>query len=73
MNIYIYPYCTDEICTIKKVKARNYQECEDKIVEYYCNKYEDLSDSLDFDKFIAKLYDDYGITIGNIYDLSEFE
>lgn len=72
MNTYLFPWHTDEICTISKVSARNYNDCEEKIKNLYIDKYDDLDDILDFDDFCADLGEKHGIYIGNIFEIDEF-
>lgn len=55
MNIYLFPWHTDEACTISKVVARSYEDCEEKIKSMYINKYDDLDDLLDYDDFCIEL------------------
>lgn len=73
MNTYLYPWYDEVTCTITKVVARNFQDCEDKIKESYINKYDDLDDLLDFEEFCDDLYEKHGIVIGNIFDINEIE
>lgn len=71
MNTYLYAWHSDEVCTIDKVLARNYEECEDKIKAIYTNKYDDLNDLLDFDDFCEELGNKHGIYIGDIFEINE--
>lgn len=71
MNTYLYPWHDDEQCSISSIQARNYNECEEKIMEYYCDKY-DISDLLDFEEFKTTLGDEYNIFIGTIFEINEF-
>lgn len=72
MNTYLYPWSSDEYCDIQKVIAKSLQDCERKIIEYYCNKWNDLSDTLDFEEFVDQLFEEHNIYIGNIYEIDEF-
>lgn len=72
MNIYLFPWHTDDQCTITKVLARNYNECEERIKQMYLDKYDDLDDLLDYDDFLWDVYDKHGIVIGDIFELNEF-
>lgn len=72
MNIYLFPWHTDDQCTITKVLARNYTDCEEKIKQMYLDKYDDLDDLLDYDDFLCDIYDKHGIVIGDIFELNEF-
>lgn len=73
MNTYLYPWYDDNDCQIKKVTARSYEECLDKIQEMYYNKFEDLSDTASFDDFLDEIWNKHGIFIGDIHELDEFE
>lgn len=72
MNIYLFPWHTDDQCTITKVLARNYTDCEEKIKQMYLDKYDDLDDLLDYDDFLYDIFDKHGIVIGDIFELNEF-
>lgn len=72
MNIYLFPWHTDDQCTITKVLARNYTDCEEKIKQMYLDKYDDLNDLLDYDDFLYDIFDKHGIVIGDIFELNEF-
>lgn len=72
MNTYLFPWHTDDTCTISKVMARNYNECEEKIKNIYLEKYDDLDDLLDYDDFLYDLGDKHGIFIGDIFEINEF-
>ena len=76
MNTYLIPFYTDFVCDILKVNANSYSDCEQKLISKYINKYEDddeIADIENFDDFIAYLGDTYGVYIGNIRELDEFE
>lgn len=72
MNIYLFPWYTDEICSIGKIVARSYEDCEEKIKSTYINKYDDLDDLLDYDEFCKVLDDKHGIYLGDISEINEF-
>lgn len=72
MNTYIYPWHNDCESTIEKISARNYEDCEEKIISKYCKQYDDLDDTLDFSDFCDQLYNYHGIIIGDIFDINEF-
>lgn len=72
MNIYLFPWYTDEICSIGKIVARSYEDCEEKIKSAYINKYDDLDDLLDYDEFCKMLDDKHGIYLGDISEINEF-
>ena len=72
MNTYLYAYYNGENCSIKKMMARNFEECQNKIMEKFINFYSDLDDTMDFDDFVWDLYDKHEIFIGDIFDINEF-
>lgn len=72
MNTYLFPWHTDEICSIGKIVARSYEDCEEKIKSMYINKYDDLDDLLDYDEFCDVLADKHGIYLGDISEINEF-
>lgn len=72
MNTYLIPWHSDDTIDIKKIIARNYEECVDKLKKYFSEKYEDLDDILDLDDFLDILGDKYGVYVGEIYDINEF-
>ena len=72
MNIYLFPWHTDEVCTISKVVARSYEDCEEKIKSMYVNKYDDLDDLLDYDDFCIELAEKHEIYLGDVSDINEF-
>lgn len=72
MNTYLFPWHTDEVCSIGKIVARSYEDCEEKIKSMYINKYDDLDDLLDYDDFCEELADKYGIYLGEVSEINEF-
>jgi len=72
MNTYLYPYFNRENCSIKKIMARNFEECQDKIMEYFINHFNHLDDTMDFDDFVCDLYEKHDIIIGDIFEINEF-
>jgi hypothetical protein len=72
MNIYLFPWHTDEVCTISKVVARSYEDCEEKIKSMYINKYDDLDDLLDYDDFCIELAEKHEIYLGDVSEINEF-
>ena len=60
MNIYLFPWHTDEVCTISKVVARSYEDCEEKIKSMYINK------------FCIELAEKHGIYLGDVSEINEF-
>ena len=72
MNIYLFPWHTDEVSTISKVVARSYEDCEEKIKSMYINKYDDLDDLLDYDDFCIELAEKHRIYLGDVSEINEF-
>lgn len=72
MNTYLYPYFNVENCSIKKVMARNFEECQNKIMDYFINNFSNLDDTMDFDDFVYDLYEKHDIFIGDIFEINEF-
>lgn len=72
MNIYLYSCCIAGHCTIKKVLARNFEECRTKIMNYYIRHYSHLDDTLNFNDFTDDLYEKHDINIGDIFEINEF-
>lgn len=72
MNTYLYAYCDGQQCDIEKVVARNYEDCQNKIMSIYLNQCEDIDDTLSFDEFCDDLYYKYDILIGPIKEINEF-
>lgn len=68
MNKYIIPYCDIESSNVGNlvIIARSLAECEEKIMD----KYEEYSDSDDWNTFINDL-DKQNILIGKITDIEE--
>lgn len=68
MNKYIIPYCDIENSNVGNlvIMARSLAECEEKIMD----KYEEYSDSDDWNTFINDL-DKQNILIGKITDIEE--
>lgn len=74
MNQYLYPWHDllghNEIGVIK---ARGYADCLEKLSKRLIDKYEELDDTLEFDDLLEQLGDIYGVYIGDIYDITEFQ
>lgn len=74
MNQYLYPWHDllghNEIGVIK---AKNYTDCLEKLSKFLIDKYEELDDTLEFDDLLEQLGDIYGVYIGDIYDIIEFQ
>lgn len=52
--------------------ARNFEECQNKIMEYFIDRFNNLDDTMNFDDFIYDLYEKYDIFIGDIFEINEF-
>lgn len=72
MNTYLFPWHTDEVCSIGKIVARSYEDCEEKIKSMYINKYDDLDDLLDYDDFCEELANKHEIYLGEVSEINEF-
>ena len=74
MDQYLYPW-QDASGDLKigSIKARNYTDCLEKLSKRLIDKYDKLDDTLEFNELLDQLGDLYGVYIGNIYDMTEFE
>lgn len=73
MNQYLYPWHDLEGNNqIGYVFAKSFNDCKEKIIEYYVEKYEELDDTLEYKDFLEQLGETYGVYIGDIYDINEF-
>lgn len=74
MNIYLYPVCINGgKPEIRKVVAKGYNECLDKIEQNYLDSIDELEDTFeDFDDFCATLVVNYDINIGDVVELEQF-
>lgn len=73
MNQYLYPWHDLEGNNqIGSVVARSFTDCKEKLSEYLIDKYDELDDTLEFEKLLVQLGDIYGVYIGDIYDITEF-
>lgn len=74
MNQYLYPWHDllghNEIGVIK---AKSYTDCLEKLSKFLIDKYEELDDTLEFDDLLEQLGNIYGVYIGDIYDIIEFQ
>lgn len=73
MNLYLYPWHDlDGNNQIGSIYAKSFNNCKEKLVEYLTEQYDDLNDTLEYDEFIEQLGETYGVYIGDIYDITEF-
>ena len=74
MDQYLYPWqdASGDL-NIGSINARNYTDCLEKLSKRLIDKYDKLDDTLEFDELLDQLGDLYGIYIGNIYNITEFE
>lgn len=73
MNQYLYPWHDLEGNNqIGYAFAKSFNDCKEKIIEYYVEKYEELDDTLEYEDFLEQLGETYGVYIGDIYDITEF-
>ena len=74
MNQYLYPWHDlNGNNKIGIIKARNYTDCLEKLSKRLVDKYDKLDDTLDFEELLDQLGDIYGVYIGDIYDITEFD
>ena len=70
-NTYIYPVYDAEkpnVIKIKKVIASSWKSALEKVMQIYCDKYDDLTDD-NWNVFTRQLYDLYDIVIGEVVDI----
>lgn len=74
MNTYLYARYFNGEVEIKKVVAKGYNECLDKITQYYIDNFDNLDDTAytNFEDFCDLLAESYDIIIGDIYEINEF-
>ena len=71
MNTYMFAYCQDETCYLKKIVATSYKNAVNKA----CNKLESLNDELDligldWDEVIEEC-NNFAIYVSNLMELEE--
>lgn len=74
MNTYLIPYSNGVDVDILKMTANSFDAVKEKIQNYYISKFDsdELADAADYEDFIDRL-DDYGIYLGDIHELEEYE
>lgn len=70
MNTYLVPINEGNGPYIKRIIAKNEKLAEEKLYNYFFNKYEEL-EGITLEDIIGPLWD-LGIDIGQIYDIEEF-
>lgn len=75
MNTYLVPFDNNGEIDIFKVTASSWEECLQKIMDKYTNKFDDdtLASISDFDDFCDYLYKTYDVNIGYIHEIEDFE
>ena len=76
MNIYLIPYYEESLhCDILNIHANSIEECQDKIIEYYANKFDNdkLAGYSDYEEFLYELDNIYHIYLGDIHEIEEYE
>lgn len=70
MNKYLVPICDIQAGSVynKIIIAKSLIECQDKLVQYLIEKYDDLYECLTYHEFI-ELADKNDILVGNITDI----
>ena len=73
MNLYLYPWHDSEGNNkIGSITAKSFPDCKDKLIQHLINEYEDLNDTLEYDELLNQLEEEYGVCIGELYDITEF-
>lgn len=76
MNTYLIPY-VEEVpkCDILCIHANSVEECQDKIIEHYADRFDDdiLAGYSDYEEFLSELDNVYHIYLGDIHELEEYE
>ena len=72
MNKYIVPICDIQAGTIynKKIIARTLEQCKEKLLQYFLDEYDFVSD-LDSYRETIKLLDEHDVLVGSIKDIEE--
>lgn len=72
MNKYLIPYCDiqADFPKIKVIIARTISECQEKLMNYFLEQYEELDECDTYREFV-KLADSKDILIGDIKDIEE--
>lgn len=75
MNIYLLPIydADDASLEILKFKAKDLSSAEDKVIDYFRNKYEVDESIFDWESLENYAADELNIVIGDLYDIVEFE
>lgn len=75
MNTYLIPWYTESKCDILKISANSFENCEEKLVEYYANKFDDddLAGFDDYDEFLNDLWERFNLYLGDIHEIEEYE
>lgn len=75
MNIYLIPWSNPEECDILKITASSYEDCVDKVIEHYAEEFDSdtLAECADYEEFMQLIYDNYGIFLGSIHEIEEYE
>lgn len=71
MTKFIYAYVDDDsgVPEIRSIMAKDYEDAQDRLIEKYFNKYDDLEDGSDYSEFTNELFDKHGINLSEIYDI----
>lgn len=72
MNKYIVPICDIQAGLIynKKIIARTLEQCKEKLLQYFLDEYDFVSD-LDSYRDTIKLLDEHDVLVGQIKDIEE--
>lgn len=73
MTTYLLPcYSEEDGCWIEKVRARNFDDAEQKFINAFTVDYENIDIPSDWDDLVDILKKQADIFIGEIYDVEEF-
>lgn len=71
MNKYIVPICdiqTGDLWT-KVIVSRDQNDCQEKVMQYLINEYEELDYSTSYREFCNEALNNHDIVIGDILDI----
>lgn len=71
MNKYILPWTDFDIVENLKITAKSYNDCKEKIIEYFADRYDFVDDTMTYSELVDCL-DQHDILIGSkIEDIEE--
>ncbi len=70
MTKFLFPVCdADGVNIIDTVTASSIEDAKDRIIRRYFDMYDDLVVSDNWEDFLVEMDSDYGILIGDLYDI----